>query len=376
MPNLQRLTVSTILVAIFSLSFIGCSEKKVKKVIPPKDVTIVTIKKEPIPIWIDFVGKTQANKVVDVTARVSGRLEKILFNVGDTVKKGETLFVIQKDDYIAQVDRANAKLAQDKATLDMALKDVERYTPLVQKDLAPREKLDQLKARADEIRAMVSADEASVRTAKLDLSYCDVEARIDGTIGRNLIDVGNVVGTNSDNTKLAQVVNNDPMFVYFSPSNESLLRIFKYRTTDKMKVKVDQPNVSLSGESNQYEGYVDFVDNVTDKATGTVTMRATVSNHNKELYSGVFVDIHVFVTDKESVYSVDPVAINQNQLGSFVYTLDQNDTLKTTPVTLLFTNDKYAIITKGLKDNDRVVVSSSLGLKEGLKVAPKAKVSK
>ena len=187
------------LVTVVALMTSGCQKKEAEKVeIPAVKVEVLTLRNAPLPIWAEFVGKTQANKSVDVVARVKGRLEKVHFTPGQFVKKGDLLFTIEPTDYSAQVDRDQAQLQQDRASLQLAKTDVERYRPLVEKDLSPREKLDQLIAKQKEIEAMIKADQAVIAQASLSLSYTQVRAEISGRIGRNLIDVGNLVGSTAE----------------------------------------------------------------------------------------------------------------------------------------------------------------------------------
>lgn len=356
---------------IVALMMSGCEKKEVEKVeAPAVKVEVLTLRNAPLPIWAEQVGKTQANKSVDVVARVQGRLEKIHFTPGQYVHKGDLLFTIEPTDYSAQVDRDKAQLQQDRASLELAKNDVARYRPLVEKDLSPREKLDQLIAKQREIEAMIEADKAVIRQASLSLSYTEVRAEISGKIGRNLIDIGNLVGSTPNDSLLTTIVNDDPMFVYFSPTNVQMQRMAKYQTTSAMRVKASQPDAVIEGKTTVYEGVVDFVNNVTDETTGTVSMRAALKNPKGTLSSGAFVDVKVFITDQLPVLAIPPLAVGENQLGSFVYVVDTNNTLKVVQVESEFSNKSMLIINNGLKAGDKIVVSSMLKLSEGMKVAP------
>jgi len=349
----------------------GCQKKEEAKTeAPPMAVEVMSLKKEPLPIWAEIVGKTQANKSVDVVARVKGRLEKIHFTPGQYVHKGDLLFTIEPTDYSAQVDRDKAQLQQDRASLELAKNDVARYRPLVEKDLSPREKLDQLFPKQREIEAMIEADKAVIRQASLSLSYTQVRAEISGKIGRNLIDVGNLVGSTPQDSLLTTIVNDDPMFAYFSPTNLQVQRMAKYQTTSAMRVKASQPDVVIDGKTAVYDGVVDFVNNVTDETTGTVSMRAALKNPKGTLSSGAFVDVKVFITDQLPVIAIPPIATGENQLGTYVYVVDANNTLKTVQIQSQFSNKSIIIVDNGLKEGDKVVVSSMMKLSDGMKVAP------
>lgn len=359
------------LVTVIALMTSGCQKKEEVQAAPPvTKVEVMTLRNAPLPIWAEFVGKTQANKSVDVVARVKGRLEKVHFTPGQYVNRGDLLFTIEPTDYSAQVDRDKAQLQQDRASLQLAKTDVERYRPLVEKDLAPREKLDQLIAKQKEIEAMIKADQAVIAQANLSLSYTQVRAEISGRIGRNLIDVGNLVGSSSENSLLTTIVNDNPMFAYFSPTNVQMQRMYKYRSSTSMKVKASQPDAMIEGKTEVYNGVVDFINNVTDETTGTVSMRAALENPKGTLFSGAFVDVKMFITDKLPVVAIPPSSVSENQLGSFVYIVDANNTLKVVQIDSEFSNKSMFIIKSGLKAGDKLVVSSMLKLSEGMKVAP------
>lgn len=371
----KRFTASTAIATILfaTILFLGCQKKEEARVEKPAPapVEVITIKKAPLPLWTEFVGKTEANKVVDVVARVTGRLEKIHFASGAKVNKGDILFTIEPTDYSAQVDKDRAKLAQDEASLSLAKNDVARYKPLVEKELAPREKLDQLVAKQKEVEAMIKADKAIIAQASLNLDYTKVRAEISGRIGRNLVDIGNVVGTSPQNSILATIVNDDPMFVYFSPTNVQAQKIQKYSSSLKMPVIAYQPDAIIDGKVESYSGEVDFIDNITDQTTGTVTMRASLKNPKNSLSSGAFVDVKLFISDKIPVIAVPKSAVGENQLGSFVYVVNDKGTLVATQIKPRLSNKEIVIVDDGLKDGDKVVVSAILKLSEGDTVAPK-----
>lgn len=361
------------IVALAGLLLGGCQKKEEssKSEAPPMSVEVLTITKAPIPIWVDFVGKTQANKIVDVVARVQGRLEKVHFTQGQFVQKGDLLFSIERSDYDAQYDRNMAHLNQDRASLELAKNDVARYRPLVEKDLAPREKLDQLISRQKEIESMIDADRATLAQSKLSVEYTQVRAEISGRIGRNLIDIGNLVGTTPENSKLATIVNDNPMYVYFSPSNTQVQNMLRYRSSKNMPTKATQPDVLIGSERKIYDGVIDFIDTITDPTTGTVTMRSAQKNPDGQLLSGTFVDLKVFITDKIPIIAVPLIAMGENQLGSFVYAVDANNTLRIVQVEIEYANKVIAALKEGsLKPGDKIVVSGLTKLAEGMKVSP------
>ena len=348
--------------------FVGCEsnkETKIDEVEAKVDVTIKQLKKQTYPIWIDFSGKTKAYQEVEVVSRVSGELKHILFKAGYKVKKDQILFKIDDAHYKAVLSQKEATLLKDKATLNLAKATLNRYKPLVKKDLVPKEKLDELIANVEQLQALVNADYAVVKQAKLNVEYTEIRASIDGLIGKSNISEGNLISANS--TNLTKIVKSDILYVNFSPSSDEVALIKKYRSQIKplVQIKLDNDtNIKLNGE-------IDFIDNSTNKTTGTVNMRAILDNKDNAILPGTFVEIKLLLTDKIKVLALNPNNLGQNQLGSFVYVVDEANKLQTRQVNLRYSNDDLAIIKSGLKEGVRVVISNITKLRNNLLVNPK-----
>jgi len=369
--------ITLILLSIAALTIVGCSgdgkdEKKPQaSEIPPLPVETITVRQESIPIWLEYTGKTEASQRIEVRARVAGRLENILFTEGELVEKDQKLFEIEKSSYQSAVDQARAKRERDQASLELAIADVKRYTPLVEKGLAPRATLDQYEARKNELIATIKADESLIRDAELNLGYTDVLAPIAGKISRRFVDVGNIVGF-GEKTLLTTIVADNPMYAYFNPTEKDFQLMQKYRSQDIMEARVRVPS-AMQGvlERELYKGKIDFADNRVDRLTGTITMRATVDNPNYTLLEGTFVYVEPFITDQYPFMMVPPNVVFEDQRGSFVYTVDNENKATRTDVTRGFEGRQYLNIVEGLNDGDRVIVSALPKLAPGMKVAPR-----
>ena len=253
------------------------------KQMPPLALETISVKNENIPIWIEYTGKTEASKRIEVRARVAGRLEKVFFKEGEYVEKGQNLFEIEKAVYEAALEQAKAKLQGDLASLELARADVARYKPLVQEGLAPRVTLEQNEARAKELEAVIRADKAHVKDAELNLSYTTVVAPISGRIGKTDVDVGNIVGF-TDKTLLTTIIYDNPMYAYFNPSEEQYQIMRQFRSKEVLDAQVRVPgNIQKILEREPYTGVVDFSDNRVDSMTSTITMRAAVDNDKHDL---------------------------------------------------------------------------------------------
>ncbi len=370
--------ISSLLLSISLLFLVGCDNGKKEqsvpqqaKELPPLPVEVITVQKENIPIWLEYTGKTEASKRVEIRARVSGRLERVFFKDGEAVEEGQKLFEIEKSTYEAGVDQAKAKLEGDLASLKLAKADVGRYIPLVQEGLAPRVTLEQYEARVQELEAIIKADRSLLREAQLNLSYTDIVAPISGRISRVSVDVGNIVGY-GEKTLLTSIIYDNPMYAYFNPSEEKFQIMHKYRSKDNLDARVRVPSkIERLLDRSLYKGFVDFSDNRVDRMTSTISMRAAVANDKHDLLEGTFVYVEVFVTDKVPFLMVPPSIVQEDQLGSFLYVADENNMAKRADITSGFEGREYLMITDGLKDGDRVIISGLAKLRPGAKLAPK-----
>ncbi len=361
--NIILIPLTLSLLALFS----GCDKKEEKKVqvkvIQKVNVDVHTLKKQPYAIWVDFSGKTEAFQNVEITSRVNGELKEIFFKAGENVKKDQNLFKIDDSQYRAILEQKNATLQKNKASLNLALANLNRYKPLVKKGLAPKEKLDELIATKRQYEAVVNADRATIKQAKLDVEYTNIKAPIDGQIGKALVDVGNQISASS--TNLAKIVDAKILYANFNPSSREVTLINKYKSQKNPIVKIQLEN---SQDNIELEGKIDFIDNTTNETTGTVSMRAKIDNKNNTIFPGTFVQIKLFITDEIPVIAVHPNNLGQNQLGSFVYIVDENNKIQTRQITTQYGNKDLVMIKDGLKEGDKVIVSDITKLRNDILV--------
>ena len=345
----------------------GCGEEKVqqqKKELPPLKVKTITVQEKKVPIWGTFTGKTRASSHQEVRARVSGILEKIYFKDGQYVKKGERLFKIQQDEYIAALSAAKAQKAQDEAALALTKADVARYTPLVKEGLAPRATLEQYQAKLAALHAAILGDEAKIREAQIQLSYTIIRAPISGKVSARHVDVGNLIGQ-GESTLLTTIVRYDPLYAYFSPSQNDALIMQKYRNKEDLDAFIEYKGAS---EDIRLDGYVDFSNNTVDPLTSTITMRAVIKNPETKILPGTFVYVNVFINDKYKFKMIPPEIIMNDQLGKYVYIVDANSTVKRADITTGYGTKYYVSVKKGLQDGDKVIISGLMKVKPGVKV--------
>ncbi len=356
----------TVITTLLLITLLGCEKEKntsAPQSSAPLKVKVHTLKKEHYPIWIDFTGKTEAIDEVDVISRVKGELEAYHFKPGQEVAKEQLLFTIDKSEYRAAWDQANAMLQKDKASYALAQANYRRYAPLVKEQLAPREKLDQLTATLKELEAVIKADEAALEKAKIALAYCDIKATIDGRIGKPFVLPGNTVNVGE---KLAHIVNAARLYVNFNPSAREVALIRRFA-----KERYPDVRVGIKGDSAQtavLHGKVDFIDNISNPTTGTVAMRAIVENPKGLIYPGSFVKVSLFLGEYKAL-AVHPDQISIDQQGEYLYTLDANNTIHKSYIHPLFANNDLVILDKGVTPGTRVVVEIPSALEEGQQVS-------
>lgn len=339
-------------------------KEKTAHLVPP-DVTVVKVEKKTVPVHLNYVGNTASVRNVDIRARVEGFLVDRSFVEGDDVRENDLMFVIDPRPFEAALDEAKGRLAKDEAARAFADEQVERYRGLVEKEFISREDFDDMVTTAEKAAAAVVSDMAAVVQAELNLSYCRMYAPFDGRIGRTLVHVGNLVGAGQD-TKLATIVQLDPIYAYFSPSADDVHRILKEKQKGALPV-----NLSFTdGTKYPHSGKVDFVDNVVDTSTSTVAMRAVIPNPEKTLLPGVYVNVQLHLKDMPGALLVPEKSLGEDQGGLYVMLVGPGDTVGKNYVKTGEPIEGMRVITDGVKDGDVVITEGLQIVRPGMDVNP------
>ena len=329
---------------------------------PPQivPVTVARVERSSVPWEINATGTVEPLQTVAVASQVSGILTDVGFKEGDEVKRGQVLFRIDPRPFQAALQQAQAMHAKDQAQLVAAEQDVKRYEALVSKDYVTPQQFEQMKANAASLRATVSADEAAVENARLNLQYATIRAPIDGRAGALLLRQGNLV--RAAGQTLVVVNQLRPILVRFSVPAANLTSIRKYKS-DSLPIHA-QP---ASGGGETSSGTLSFLDNAVDTTTGTIMLKGLFPNKEGELWPGEFVNValELFV-ERDAVVAPAP-AIVQSQNGTYVFVV-KNDTAQTRDVTVSRTVGDIAIITKGLSPGEMVVTDGQIRITPGAKV--------
>jgi membrane fusion protein (multidrug efflux system) len=362
---------------IFLLLVAACGSKdqaETSKGLPPPAVVVTTVTPQTVPIYGEYVARTEARQTVEIRARVEGFLEKVLFKEGSQVRAKQLLFVIDQRPYKAALQDARGSLAQAQAALEKAQKDVERLRPLVAEDAAPQQDLDKAEAEAHYSRASIEKAKAAIAKAELDLKFTEIHSPITGTIGKEEVTVGNLVS--KDQTLLTTVSSWDPMRVVFSISeSDYLLLVKKYPegkpvASEPEKEKEPFGLVMADNSIYPYKGSLSFVDRALDLTTGTLKIYINFPNPDKLLRPGLFGRIRVVLEEKPDALLVPQRAVQEMQGVKTVLMVGPDNKVALHTVTLGERYGDFFVVNSGLKGGDRVVVEGLQKAIPGQKVTP------
>lgn len=376
MGRANWIKAGTILGAALALvplaTFAGCGPKNAFVPPPPPEVTVARPIEDQVLDYLEFTGTTQATDRVDVRARVAGYLKEIAFEDGQWVEKGDLLFVIEPEPFQVALASAEASLEKAQASRKLAEATLRRYAPLVRQGTVTEQELDVKRADLASALADVSTAKAAVAQAKLNLSYTRIEAPISGRIGRNLVDVGNLIQVEA--TLLATIENYAPIYAYFSISESDVLRLMQMRRAEGLNDAKQNPPMVFLGLSTEegfpHEGRIDFADLGVDPDTGTRLLRAIFPNRDRSLLPGLFVRLRLPVGQPEAELLVTERAIGADQRGQYLLVVNDENKVEYRPVELGIEVGGMRVIKKGVGPNDWIVVNGLQRARPGAEVKP------
>ena len=368
----NQLTVASILVVV-ALA-VSCGEQKQSTPPPPK-VTVATPITRDVQTTAEFTGTTQASNAAEIRARVSGALVQMHFDPTSFVNQGDVLFTIEPGPYQAARDAAFAQLQSAKAELAYAESELRRIEAAIKDNAVSELALDEARAQRDQAEASVLVSQADLDKAELNLGYTRVRSPIQGQVGRNLVDVGNLVGA-KEPTLLTTVNKIDPIYVYFNAPERLVLR-FPERIIERAGQDEDDSNrirvqVKLASEDEfRHEGYIDYIDNKVDVSTGTIELRAVFENDDLVLFPGLFVRIRLFVGQAFSSILVDERALANDIGGKHLLIVGDDNVVEQRYVKLgELQDDAMIVVEDGLEGNERYIVNGLLRARPGKPVTP------
>jgi multidrug efflux system membrane fusion protein len=354
---------ASLVLLTFAMSSCSRTQVQAAPAMPTPLVTVANATAHDVPRYLDEIGRNGAFESVTVTPQVAGRITERHFRDGENLKKGQILFVIDPRPYKAQVNSAQATLAQARAALDLAKIQFARDQAVIGTRAISKQDYDTKKNTVDVDQAQVDAAEAALETAKLNLEYCYIHSPINGRAGARLVDVGNVVQTNS--TPLLSIQHLDPIYANFTITERDLPEVQNEMARGTLKAMVRVPS---DAEGAARAGKVEFLDNAVQNGTGTINLRATLPNSDHHFWPGQFVDVKLVVSTQKSAVLIPSQATQISQKGAFVYVIKPDDTADLRPVTLGQRQGDDVVVTSGLNANERVVVAGQLTVRPGGKV--------
>jgi multidrug efflux system membrane fusion protein len=358
----------------------GCQHSASQPAAPkPPTIPVSRPVQREVTDYVDYTGRTDAVESVGVRARVTGYINRVLFQEGAEVKKGDVLFEIDPRPYQAQLDQAQAQVTLNQASLKLAQATMARIRPLVGTGAATQQEYDEDVAAVQEAEARVKAFQAAVEVYKLNLEFCKVTAPIAGRISRYYFTPGNLVV--QDQTLLTTVVSVDPMYAYFDMDEPTLQRI--HQAVDEGRIKLsegraDLPvDLGLQGEAGYpHQGTFNFLNNIVNPSTGTIATRAVFANPRsaggvRALVPGMFVRIRLPIGGAHPGLLVIDRAVGPDQGLPFVYVVNKDNKIEYRRVTTgPLQDDGLRVILTGLNPDDRVVTGGLQQVRPQMEVSP------
>jgi multidrug efflux system membrane fusion protein len=362
--------------------------------VAPSPVEVAPVVQKKVPIQLKVIGNVQAYSSVSVKSRVAGQITRVYFKEGDDVRKGAPLFMIDpraceaafkeaeaklgRD--LALVQQAKANLERDTAQRKKAEEDLQRYKVLVEKGAVAKEQYERFQTNAEALDATVRADQAAVENAmaavqadraalenaKIQLGYCSITSPIDGRTGSVMAQEGNIVKENDANLVVINQIH--PIYVTFSVPEQYLGTIKKYMAAGKLRVEALVPN----DEVPPGEGFISFVDNAVDPATGTIKLKGTFANKESRLWPGQFANVVLTLTTEPNAIVVPSQAVQAGQQGPYVFVVKPDLTVESRAVVVDRTTDGETVIQTGLRADEKVVTDGQIRLYPGARVEIKS----
>jgi RND family efflux transporter MFP subunit len=373
------------LTAVAAVAFLlaGCGDMNTSDEPPPPQVTVATPVIQEVTDYLDFTGTTVAFDHAEARARVAGVLESMHFTPGTYVEQGELLFVIDPRQYKAELQAAQAELASAQADVKLAQTELARAKELYKQNAGPESDVVKWQGQLGTTQADILIAEAKIESAELLVEYSQVAAPISGRVGREQVDLGNLVG-DGEATLLTDITRFNPMYVYFNLNERNLLRLLAiYRekiqerggdtTSTYLKQEKMPVYMGLADEEGYpHEGILEFAESAVDTGTGTMELRGIFVNDGRPpaLLPGLFARIRVPVDQRADMLLVTERAVAQDQGGSYLLVVDNENKVARRSVATSQVVDGLVVIEEGLSKDDRVVVKGVQRARPGFEVTP------
>ncbi len=349
---------------IASLSFSRCSSHSEADSQNEKasgtSVKTAVVEKKDMPMALETVGYLTPSAQVEITVSVEGELLKSYFEEGSEVKKGDLLFEILSVKYQAFVDRTQSALERYEIELAHAKKKLERHSSLVKKNFVTQSRFDDLKKEVLIFESLVKTEKANLALAQLDLDHCSLRAPIDGILGKQKVDVGNLLHSG---TILTILIQGTPIHVDFQLPEKHISALKQtQRRLGKLAI------TGLVDGKPAAHGVLTFIDPVISKASGTVALRGCFLNEKGMLHPGQFVKVLIKLENIKDALIIPKSAVQISEDGAYVYVVNEDDTIRYVLVKKGYRNDDFVVVTGDLQEGDKIITEGLLHLYPGASV--------
>lgn len=343
----------------------GCSSTNEKPAPPPPEVTVTTVVQKDVPVHQEWVGTMAGNIDADIRPKVGGFLISQLYKDGSYVEKGQPLYQLDKRQAQAAVEQAQGDLARAQAALDQANIDVRRYTPLVQQKAVSQAELDKARSAEAAGTAQVSADQAGLDNAKLNLGWTTVTAPISGIAGISKVQIGDLM---TPLTTMTTISNVNPIYVDFSITEQDYLRFVREKTGRAAAANLEL----ILGDGTVYpeRGRGLFVNREVNPLTGTIQIRAEFPNPGNVLRPGQYARIRAVTELLKNALLIPQRAVSELQGVYLVGVVAADNTATTKPVQLGPQFGDMWVVNSGLQAGEKIIVDGLQRVKSGMVVAP------
>lgn len=327
-------------------------------------VPVAKIVRKTVPLYLDYSARTESIRSIALQPKVSGYIQQQHVADGADVKEGDLLYTIDPRDYQASLDHARAQLQRDEAALSYARGNLDRGSSLAKSGFLAKDTFDQRNSAVGQGEATLAMSQAAVRTAELNLGYTQIRAPFAGRLGRNQAPVGTLITVGG--APLNTLVQLNPIYVTFNPSESDLAEIQKARAAGKVKAEVLLPGET---KANHF-GELTFLDNAVDRSTGTILARATIDNSDLSLLPGQYVRIRLTIGIEPDALMVPQAALGSSQLGKYVYVVGKDNKVDQRLVSLGATDGALVMVRSGISGDEKVISGNLQKIGPGAVVQP------
>lgn len=346
--------------ACLALSF-GCAKKQeAKKAKPPVPVLVGKAVQKDVQTTLKAIGNVEPSSTVSIKSLVAGEVTSVNFKEGQDVRKGDLLFTIDSRPLEADLRRAEGALSKDMVEAKNAQTNAKRYEDLLNKGMVSRQEHDQAATAIASLNETIRTDKAAIDSIKVQIGYTRIFSPIDGRTGNLNANAGNIVKAN-DTASLVVINKIRPVYVTFSVPEKFLPEIQGLMPKGRLKVTA----CINGGACPAAQGYLTFIDNAVDVATGSIKLKATFDNADRKLWPGQFVDVAIMLGTFKDAIIVPSPAVQTGQQGQFVFVVKQDKTVESRMVTTGLTQEGFTVIAQGVEPGEVVVTDGQMRLTPG-----------